>query len=171
MKKHSGRLLLTFILLSCSMTVFSCGKIKRDEEQLLEKQQEALSDRDSLSYNSSTPDTDDNKKRFREHLEMTITADVKELFTYGNVMGIDNSVLMSFTCDQATINRIIRKNAMELCADTTDKGLFLTGSPQWWKRDVIEKLVPYKAGEEDGFWQYLWYDPVTKQAFYEEFSM
>lgn len=174
MKKHSGRLLFTFFFLSFSMTVFSCGKVKRAEVQLLGKQHDLIgnaADKDALTYHSSTPDTDDNKQRFREHLETAVTPDVKELFTYGHVMGIDNSVLMSFTCEQSTINRIIRKNGMELCTDTTDKGLYITGCPQWWNRDAIENLVPYKAGEEDGFWQYLWYNPVTKQAFYEEFSM
>lgn len=123
------------------------------------------------TYNAHDADTEHNKKRFKEHLQIELTGDVKNLYTYGDFIGIDYSVLMSFSCDQATIDRIVKKNGLQLCAEDELHGISYPGMFNWWKQDTIDKLIPYKAGEEDEFWQYLWYNPKTRQAFYEEFSM
>lgn len=175
MKKHSGRLLLTLFLLSFSMTVLSCGKIKRKGHQVIDQSKEIVTgqiDKVLPTYNAYTADTDHNKDRFKEHLQIELTKDVKDLYTYGDFMAIDYSVLMSFTCDQATIDRIVRKNGLQPATeDDRRHSISFPGRFDWWKQETIDQLVPYKAGEEDEFWQYLWYDPATRQAFYQEFSM
>ena len=174
MKQHSGRLLLTLFFLSFSMTVLSCGKIKRRGHELIGKSKAAVADQTERvfpTYNAYTADTDDNKNRFKEHLQVELTNDVKNLYTYGDFMAIDYSVLMSFSCDQSTIDKIIEKNGLQLSTEDSMRAISFPGKFGWWKQDVIDRLIPYSAGEEDEFWQFLWYDPVTKQAFYEEFSM
>lgn len=174
MKQHSGRLLLTLFFLSFSMTVLSCGKIRRHGHGVISKSQAAVTDQTERvfpTYNAYTADTDDNKNRFKEHLQVELTSDVKDLYTYGDFMAIDYSVLISFTCDQSTIDKIIEKNGLQLSTGENIRAISFSGKFNWWKQDMIDQLIPYQAGEEDEFWQFLWYNPVTKQAFYEEFSM
>jgi hypothetical protein len=170
MKKHSGWLLLTCILLSCSMTVLSCGKIKSKGYQVTDKSEEIVPvQTESISDDNNTSPVDivADSIRFRNYLATGITSDVKELYIRGDSSGLP--VLIAFTCGQSTADRIIRRNGMELCADKEDKGLACPGV-SWWKTDIIDKVTPYKSGEEDEYWQYLWYDPVSRQALYQEFS-
>lgn len=174
MKKHSGRFLLTLFLLSFSMTVLSCGKIKRKGQEVLNQSTEIAAEHIEKvlpTYNAFTADTENNKHRFKEHLQIELTKDVKDLYTYGDFIGIDYAVLMSFSCDQATIDKIVKKNGLQLSTEDSMRGLSFPGRFGWWNQEMIDQLVPYKAGEEDEFWQYLWYNPATRQAFYEEFSM
>lgn len=174
MKQHSGRLLLTLFFLSFSMTVLSCGKIKRNGHGVISKSKAAVTDqveRVFPTYNAYTADTEDNKNRFKEHLQIDLTSDVKDLYTYGDFMAIDYSVLISFSCDQSTIDKIIEKNGLQLSTEENMRAISFPKKFNWWKQDMIDQLIPYEAGEEDEFWQFLWYNPATRQAFYEEFSM
>jgi len=177
MKKYSNRLLMTLFCMSLSMTVLSCGKIKRKGHQVLQESRVAAAeqfDRVIPSYDAGTPDTDNNKRRFKDHLSIDASADVKNLYTYGDYMGIDYRVEMAFTCDQATIDKIVKMNDLELVPDEPgdkNKDVIVTLTCDWWPKDSTGYLVLYKAGEEDEFWQYLTYNPVTKQAYYEEFSL
>jgi hypothetical protein len=174
MKKHSDRLLLTLFFLFTSMTVLSCGKIKRGGQEVLHDTKQAAAnqiDKILPTYHDHSADTDSNKDRFTEHLQLELPGDVKNLYTYSDFIGIDYTVLMSFTCDQATIDKIVKKNGLRLSTDDNDHGISFRGKFGWWKQETVDTLIPYKAGEEDEFWQYLWYDPTTRQAFYQEFSM
>ncbi|MBW8683363.1 hypothetical protein [Chitinophaga rhizophila] len=185
MKTHTGHLILTLTLLSLSVNVLSCGRMKDRQQVWSERtatitateishtQQVAMAHMEEVfpTYHSTTPDTDDNKKRFREHLEVDATPDVRGLYTYTDFMGADYEVLIAFTCDKQTISNIVRRNGMKLSADTGAARILMNGGPAWWKSGAMERLVPYQAGDEDGFWQYLWYNPVTGEAFYKEFSL
>lgn len=173
MKQRSGRLFLTLFFLSFSLTVLSCGKGKQKIHQVADLLADTIHEHIEHvfpSYDADSADTKDNKDRFKEHLQVELTDDVKDLYTYGDFMGIDYSVLMSFTCEQTTIDRIIKRNGLHLSFEG-DNGFVLQPNLNWWKRDSINQLIPYKAGEEDEFFQYLWYNPVTKRAFYQEFTM
>lgn len=156
------------------MTVLSCGKARQKMHVVTNGSEDAMkaqTDRVFPTYNTDTADTKDNQNRFREHLQIELTNDVKDLYTYGDFMAIDYSVLMSFSCDQSTIDRIIEQNGLQLSNENNMRAISFPGKFRWWKQDEIDQLIPYRAGEEDEFWQYLWYNPVTRQAFYEEFSM
>lgn len=174
MKQHSGRLLLTLLFLSFSMTVLSCGKIRHKRPVVINKSEDATTEQGERifpTYNAYAADTKDNQNRFKEHLQIELTSDVKDLYTYGDFMAIDYSVLMSFSCDQSTIDKIIEKNGLQLSTEDNMRAITFPGKFNWWKQETIDQLIPYRAGEEDEFWQFLWYNPATKQAFYEEFSM
>jgi hypothetical protein len=60
---------------------------------------------------------------------------------------------------------------MKLTTSKDDDGLLFVDEFKWWDKDKIEVLESYKVGKESEYWQYLWYAPKTKQAFYEEFSL
>jgi hypothetical protein len=93
------------------------------------------------------------------------------LLSPGDFLGIDYKVLIAFTCDKSTIDKIILTNKMKLTTSKDDDGLLFADEISWWDKNKIELLEPYKVGKEGEFWQYLWYDTKTKQAFYEEYSL
>lgn len=173
MKKYSNRLLMTLFFMSFSVTVLSCGKIKRKGHQVLHESKVAVAekiDRVIPSYDPGVPDTDNNKRRFKDHLGVAASADVNGLYTYADYLGIDYKVMMIFNCDQSTIDKIIKKNDMQLSTDEKGQVVCSSFTVDVWGGKVAD-MICYEAGEEDQFFQYLFYNPVTKQAYYEEFSM
>lgn len=124
------------------------------------------------AYDADQPDTENNQKRFRESFGIRAGSDVKQLYTYGDFMGIDYTVLMAFTCEKQTISAIIEKDGLKLDKHNDDTGLSGMYAPDWWKRELLPKMACYKKGSvEEGYFKYLWYDPNTKKAFYEEYSL
>ena len=167
------------------ITLFACDRIKskghnivdKTKEKAIETRQQIIEKKNELiekafpTYDCYKADTENNKKRFKELLQTDITTDIKNLYTYGDFMGADYKVLIAFTCDRSTIARIIDSKKMKQAASAEDNGLQFLVEFDWWNKKKIEKLVPYKTGKENEYWKYLWYDPKTRQAFYEEFSL
>ena len=166
-------------------TLFSCDRLKRKGHEVVDKTHEKVSKtkqkisnkKDQLvdkflpTYDNGKPDTENNKKRFKEHLQIDLTDDVKNIYAYGDFSGADYKVLISFTCDKTTVDKIIAAKKMQLESSKDDDGLFFLDEFKWWNRDKIELLEPYKVGKEYEYWQYLWYDRKSKTAYYEEFSL
>ena len=177
---------LNIILITAYLsTLTSCERIKKKGGIVVDKAKETVAetkksignkknqvtDRIFPIYNSDKADTEFNRKRFKEHLQVDLTDDIKDIYAYGDFLGIDYKVLIAFTCDQSTIDRIIEVKKMQLTTSKDDDGLLFLDEFKWWDKDKIEVLEPFKVGKEQEYWQYLWYDPKTKQAFYEEFSL
>ncbi len=179
------RFTIIILLLFLSIGIFSCDKVKRKGHNIIDKAQgkidkakDKLKDKkDSLiekvfpSYDFDTSDTESNKKRFREHLKVNISSDVNNIYAYGDFLGIDYKVLIAFTCDKATIEKIVDAKKMKRSTCKDDDGMKFSVELKWWDQDKIDMLEPYKIGKEAEYWQYLWYDPVTRQAYYEEYSL
>jgi hypothetical protein len=109
------------------------------------------------------------KKDLKNILQIDLTNDVKNIYAFGDFMGIDYKVLISFTCNQSTIAKIIAVKKMKLI--TNDGGLSFSDELSWWDQQKIDKLDGYKVGKEYEYWEYLWYDKKTNTAWYEEFSL
>jgi hypothetical protein len=175
----------SIIAITTLLSLLSCDRIKNKGGAIVDKSKQAISTtkqkisdkKDKLidqvipTYDYNKKDTESNKKRFSEHLKVDLTPDVKNIYTYGDFLGIDYKVLIAFTCEQATINKIVTAKKMKLTTEADDSGLMFGEEFTWWDKEKIDKLTPYKVGKELEYWQYLWYDAKTKQAFYEEFSM
>jgi hypothetical protein len=175
----------TILTLAFLLTLFSCDRIKRKGDAVVDKTKRTVSqttqkisdkknqlvDNVFPTYDNGKADTENNKKRFKEHLQVDLTSDVKDIYAYGDFLGVDYKVLIAFTCDQTTIDKIIAVKKMQLTTSKDDDGLFFLDEFKWWDKDKIELLEPYKVGKEAEYWQYLWYDPKTGQAFYEEYSL
>ena len=171
---------ITFLL-----TLLSCDRLKRKGNSLVDKTKKTASkinekiidrknkfvDKVFPNYDYDKADTENNKKRFKEHLQTDVTDDVKNIFAYGDFLGVDYKVLIGFTCDQTTIEKIITIKKMQLTTAKDDDGLIFLDEFKWWNKYKIELLDPYIVGKKTEYWQYLWYDKKTKQAFYEEFSL
>lgn len=178
-------LIKTILALAFLLTILSCNRVKTKgqeivnttKEKAIETKQEIIDQKNNLadkifpSYDSGKPDTENNKKRFTEHLTIDLTNDIKNIYCYGDFMGIDYKVLISFTCDTSTINRILRAKGMTISQKDHDSGLSFSAELPWWHKEIIERIRPYKVGKEYEYWHYLWYDKKTRTAYYEEFSM
>lgn len=171
-----------FLLL---LTTLSCSKIKKKSDQAITATKETVArinekahdkknrllDKVFPSYDSDKPDTKNNRKRFSEHLQVDPTSDVKNIYAYGDFLGADYKVLIAFTCNQSTIDKIVALKKMQPSTTKDGNGLFFLDEFNWWNKDDLERLTPYIVGKEGDWWEYLWYDPTTKQAYYEEFSL
>ncbi|PZR21375.1 MAG: hypothetical protein DI535_28400 [Citrobacter freundii] len=169
------------VLLLCML---SCGRIKRKSEQIADQAKEKIAEvrknvqdkkeewieKFNPTYDYANPDTKYNKKRFTQYLEIVPSADVKNIYAYGDFLGADYKVLISFSCDQSTIDTIIHKKGMQP-AGRKGGGLFFSDEFPWWDKNKIDSLEAHKKGAEYEYWEYLWYDAETKRAFFEEYSM
>ena len=79
--------------------------------------------------------------------------------------------MFSFTCDTATIQRIIEKKNLKQFSDNMNEGLHFGEDFHWWNKNKILEIKPFKSGIENEFWQFLWYDKENKKAYYQEFSL
>jgi hypothetical protein len=77
---------------------------------------------------------------------------------------------MTFNCDPATVQRIVKAKEMTLSQEM-DIGLVFGEEFPWWDKHVIERIRPYKAGKSHKYSTYLWYDSSNNTAYYEEFSL
>lgn len=172
------------MILTLLLTLHACDSVKNKVNKVSENTKEVVSEakqkisdkKDQLvdkvfpSYDSDKPDTRNNKKRFKDHLQVDPTSDVKDIYSYGDFLGIDYKVLIAFSCDQITIDKIVATKKMKRSTQD-DNGLLFLDEFKWWNKDSIKMPEPYKVGKDAEYWEYLWYDPKSKQAFYEEYSL
>ncbi len=183
--KQTLRLTNYILAIALLATLFSCNRLKRKGHEVVDKTHEKVSetkqkvsdkkgqlvDKVFPTYDNVKPNTENNKKRFKEHLQVDLTDDIKSIYAYGDFIGVDYMVLISFSCDNSTIEKIIATKKMKLTTSKDDDGLIFLDEFKWWDKNKIELLEPYKVGKEAEYWQYLWYDRNSKTAFYEEYSL
>lgn len=179
------RLTITILTLVLVTSFLSCDRIKKKgqdvadatKEKTAEARQKISDKKDELidsafpAYDSDKRDTEHNKKRFKEHLQVDLTDDVKNIYAFGDFLGADYKVLITFTCDTSTLKKIILAKSMTISKTDNDEGLAFLDEFPWWNKKLIAKIKPYKVGKEYEYWQYLWFDNKTKTAYYEEFSL
>ena len=183
--KQTLRLTIYILTISFLATFSSCDRLKKKGHEVVDKTHEKIDEtkqniidkKDQLvdkvfpTYDNGKPDTENNKKRFREHLQVDLTNDIRNIYAFGDFFGVDYKVLISFNCDTSTINKIAKRKNMTLSTKDNDEGLFFSAEFPWWDKEKIAKIKPYKVGKEYEYWQYFWYDSKSKTAFYEEFSL
>lgn len=167
-----------FFCVIFSLTVFTCGKVKKESKKLAvetgqkikEKAKDAI-DKMVPSYDAYKPDTKANKKRFKEFLGVEPTADVKNIVCIDDAIGIDATYKFSFQCDDSTIKKIAAKLLLVKTEKDNVTGLNLGPEVPWWDVGRIMNLEPYwKKGEHETYW-YLWFDKIDKQAWFLTFDM
>jgi hypothetical protein len=156
---------------------FSCNRIKDKSEKIAEKaknkaivEKENIRDKIIPYYNSVTADTRFNKKRFEERFGFYPTPDVKEIYCYADVLGIDAKFQYSFKCDPSTFNRIIKEEGLE--KDTSKNRMYIADEFAWWNDSTISTLAPYcKKSVDERFFIYMWYDAAERKAYYLDFDL
>lgn len=176
--------IFAFLLLVTLIITPACDRIRGKGSEMADKAKEkairakeavaekadGLVDKVFPTYDHNKPDTENNKGRFKEHLQVELTEDVRNIFSYGDFMGIDYKVLMTFVCDSTTVRKIVEKKGM-VQSKEQDTGLTFGEEFPWWNKNAIERIKPYKVGKENEYREYLWYDKETRVAYYEEFSL
>ena len=179
------RLRISILILSFWVTLSSCDRLERKGHRAYDKTKEIVSETkqkinrkaieliDSviLKPGVDTPNTERDKKRFREYLLTEIPEDVKNIYSFGDFLGADYKVLIAFNCNPSTIEKIVDSKKMALTTKKDDSGLIFMADFPWWDMEKIQLLEPYKVGKDYEYWEYLWFDPKTKQAYYEIFSL
>jgi hypothetical protein len=172
--------LLTLLLITC-LTV-SCDRIKRKGEYGIEKTGEkvkSVAERQTRKvvnavfpqFDPGKPDSDNNKIRFKDFIQVEITPDVKNIYCFDDAIGIDHDYMFSFNCSLSTSERIIAMH--HLLADTlnADNGLGMQHDFEWWDKAKIEKLQKYSWTDGKQYHKYYWYDAQTQKAYFFDFDM
>ena len=156
------RLIIYISTIALLATFFSCNRLKKDGQEAILKTKEKIGEtkqkindrKDKLvenlfpMFDKSNPDSESNKKRFKEYLKVELSKDIKNIYTFGDFIGIDYKVLISFNCDTATLNKIVSTKEMLVSTTKNDEGLLFLEEYPWWNKKVIAKIIPFKVGKE-----------------------
>jgi hypothetical protein len=169
------------LTLALLLTLFSCDRIKRKGDQVVDKTKEKIiekknaaidkvTDKLFTNYSQDKPDTKANRKIFADFFNFQVTPDVHNLYAYADELGIDASYYLAFNCDDSTIKKIKQNLSLETDKTETSFGGGLNSSPIfWWDTAFINKSKPFSKQEKNLYW-YLWYDKLKKRAYFFTFD-
>jgi len=120
-------------------------------------------------FDSDTPDTKNNVFHYEHLINVKISEDVKNLYTFGWEFTRDPTYCLSFKCNKETAYKIIEQNEMTL---DTKKGIGLSIELEWWNNSDIDTLLRYQiTNSEETYFKYFWYNENTNQAYFLDFDV
>lgn len=142
---------INIFLISILFTgIISCDQIKNKTEQVKEKTKTELKEQTQKiiakifpTFDSEQPDTDNNKKRFKDFLKVELTPDIKNIYCFDDAIGIDADYMLSFNCDAITSKKIIEINKLTIDTINVNNAFALQNDFEWWDKKRIEKLQKY----------------------------
>jgi len=163
-------------LLILITALWSCNKVKNKAGSIKEKLKEQVKSKiDNISpkFDHHTPDTENNKKRFKEFLKIEITSDIKNIYCYADMLGADSDFSFSFNCSKPTNQKVIKKHNLVLDSLNQSTGsTSLQHSFPWWNKKHIQTLKKYTfSTPNQQLFKYYWYDPKEEKAYYFEFDL
>ena len=170
----------TFYILTIisALTIVSCDRIKNKGQELADETEEKVKEKSNDLVDKVVPhfdayqaDTKFNKERFKDFLQVDLTADIKNIYCFDDAIGIDADYMFSFNCDTTTARKIIEKHKLKLDKTTTDYAFGLQHDFEWWDKKKIEKLDLYSWQGEHQYFKYFWYDKTEQKAYYFDFDM
>lgn len=160
------------------MTIGSCDRIKNKGQELADKTEIKVKDKSKdlvdkviPHFDAYKPDTKFNKEQFKDFLKVDLTPDIKNIYCFDDVIGIDADYMFSFNCDTTTARKIIEKHQLKFDKKTTDYAFGLQHDFDWWDKKKIEKLDLYSWQGDRQYFKYFWYDKTEQKAFYFDFDM
>jgi hypothetical protein len=159
-------------------TLISCDRINNKTQELADKTEgkakdksKELADKVVPHFDAYKADTKFNQERFKDFLQVDLTADIKNIYCFDDAVGIDADYMFSFNCDATTASKIIEKQKLKLDKTTTDYAFGLQHNFEWWDKKIIEKLDLYSWQGDRQYFKYFWYDQTAQKAYYFEFDM
>ena len=67
-------------------------------------------DKISPKFDAYHPDTEFNKKRFKDFLKVALSPDIKNIYCFDDAIGIDADYQFSFNCNKSTAELIRKRN-------------------------------------------------------------
>lgn len=122
-------------------------------------------------FDHGTPDTENNTFHYENLVNVKISEDVKNLYTFGNENGFDASYYIAFECNSQTAEKIIDANKM---APDSIKGaeLRLDSKMEWWDEADIDTLDKHVFSNADNtYFRYFWYNEQTNQGYFLDFDL
>lgn len=122
-------------------------------------------------FDSNKPDTGNNHFHYEQLLGVKITPDVKNLYSFGDEIGIDASYYLAFECNIETAKRILTSNS--LIKDTEKGNLLIGGFKQkWWNETEIDTLTRYLfTNDTRTYFKYFWYNENNQHAYFLDFDL
>jgi hypothetical protein len=161
-----------------SLTIISCERIKNKGQELADKTEEKVKDKSKdlvdkvvPQFDAYKPDTKFNKERFKDFLQVDLTADIKNIYCFDDAIGIDADYMFSFSCNITTARKIIEKHQLKLDKETTDYAFGLQHDFDWWDKKKIKKLDLYSWQGDHQYFKYFWFDKTEGKAYYFDFDM
>jgi hypothetical protein len=152
----------------------SCNKIKNKKHQVSQSIQKLVfNKKDQLfpGFDSTTPDTESNKRRFKDFLGVALTPDIKDIYCKSDRIGIDASYSFVFKCNSSTHESIIKQ--LNLKPDSLIRD-FSTGgfstNTWWWDKGVSARSKPYSRQQKDLYW-HLWRDQKNGKDYFLTYDM
>lgn len=152
--------LLCLFLISCNL---SCDKVNQKKEQLLDKL--------FPTFNSELSDTPANKRRFKEFLKVKLSDDVKNIYCFDDVIGIDSDYMFSFNCNEETAQKIIEVHNFEIDTTNSDNAFNIQHDFHWWDKQRIVELQKYSWTNGKNYNKYFWYDSKQEKAYFFDFDL
>ena len=122
-------------------------------------------------FDHDEPDSENNKARFTDFMQIEITPDVKNIYCFDDAIRIDQDYMFAFHCNDETSKRIIEKHDLKLDEVNTDNGFLMQHDFEWWNKERIAQLDKYSWTNNKGYSKYYWYDPEKRKAYFFEFTM
>jgi hypothetical protein len=164
------------ILLAVSIFLLACNRIKEGRDKLKDVPEKVkgkaseLKDEILPTFDAHQPDTKANKKRFSDFLKVELTPDIKNIYCYGDAIGIDASYQFSFDCDTATVSRIISINQLSLDTLGRNDGSGISREFEWWNMQTISRLQLY-SWNKGSYFKNFWYDEAEGKAYFLDYDM
>jgi energy-coupling factor transporter transmembrane protein EcfT len=164
---------LSFVILFCTGIYILYFGLNKGKEKTFEIAKTAA-EKVFPTFDSDIPDTEANKKNFRNFLKVDITPDVKNIYCFDDTIGQDADYMFAFSCDSLTANKIIDRNELKNDSLTGNNPENLQHSFFWWDNKRINELQRYSwdsDAKKKNFHKLFWYDQKNKKAYYFEFDM
>lgn len=121
-------------------------------------------------FDYETPDTQNNVFHYEHLVNVEITDDVKNLYSYGSE-GIDASYYLAFECDEDTKEKIIKANKMDKDIEV-GQALYSSFEIDWWNKEEIDTLSRYVySSDDERYFRYFWYNDDSHQAYFLDFDL
>ncbi|MCT4638113.1 MAG: hypothetical protein N4A72_10425 [Bacteroidales bacterium] len=176
---HSVKCLLITLfalnLISCSRiknkTIEITNNVKSRVEKEVKRQSSKVIDKIFPPFDHDKPDTENNKKRFRDFIKVDITPDITEIYCFDNAIGVDASYMFSFRCNPETSKKIIEEHSFKLDTTNSDNGFYIQHNFKWWDKERISELDKYSWTNRMRYYKYYWYDKLNNKAYFFDFDM
>lgn len=146
-------------------------KVKKETEEQIQKQSQKVKEKLYPTFDHDKPDTENNKKRFKDFIKVKITDDVRNIYCYDDAVGIDSDYMFSFYCSSETSEKIKEKHDLTMDTLNSDDGFGMQDEFDWWDKDRIKELDKYSWTNGDQYYKYYWYDEENGKAYFFDFDI
>ncbi|MBN1150825.1 hypothetical protein JXA84_06350 [candidate division WOR-3 bacterium] len=122
-------------------------------------------------FDSDTPDTENNRRRFIEFIGVDLTPDIRSIYCFDDAIGADRDYMFAFDCLPSTSEKIIIRHRLTIDTVNSDNGFFMQDDFEWWDKEKIAELDKYSWTDGARNHKYYWYDNLNGKAYFFEFDM